>query len=139
MRHIEKKKKYHSRTQIEVPCPMWLQKSMLKNLKKASTNKLWPERVKKASGILNSLNVKQHAPKAPMNVTPSKDAPATQTGSSSGRILTFGSRARNLIQHTLRGISGRLKTFVKKLVSRRIGVGGAFSGLRDEKYRIDAS
>ena len=37
-----------------VKCPKWLQKTMLKNLKKSSTNRLWPDRAQKAIEILKT-------------------------------------------------------------------------------------
>ena len=139
MMETKKKKTRPVTTQIEVPCPKWLQKAILKNLKKASTNKLWPDRAKKAIEILKTISAQHNAPEAAVNIKPSTAAPLTQTDSSSGRILTSDLCARNPIQHTLCGISSCLKTFVKKLAGLRIGAGGVFSDIRDEKYRIDAS
>ena len=122
-----------------VACPTWLQKTILENLKKASKNRLWPKHAQKAIEILKTISAQDNALQAAVKIQPSKAAPSTQTNSSPGHVLTSGSHAKNLMQRTIHCIFSCLKNFVRKLGSLRIGAGGAFPGLRDEKYRIDAS
>lgn len=40
---------------LALPCPMWLQKHMLRNLSTATRNKVDPKKAKKAMKILKNL------------------------------------------------------------------------------------
>ena len=122
-----------------VTCPTWLQKTMLKNLKKSSNNRLWPDRAQKAIEILKAISKKHDAPEAAVNIQPSTAAPSTQNKCSLEHVSTSGSRVKTLIQRIVYSISSCLKNFVGKLVSRRMVDGGALSGAGDGEYRIDTT
>ena len=114
-----------------VHCPNWLQKKILKNLKKASNNKLWPECAKKANEILDSLKAKQHAPETPINTTPSTVESSIPTDSSVEHVSVSGSLEKSFVHRLVYGVFSWLKNILKKLTGSRINAVGTFSGLKD--------
>ena len=124
-------------TQIDVPCPKWLQKTILKNLKKASTNRLWPDRAKKAIEILKTISAQDNTLQAAVDIQPSTAASLIQNKCSPEHVSTYSSRVKTLIQRIAYKISNYLENVVRKLVGLRIVDEDASSGAGDR--RIDAT
>ena len=78
MKHNEKTEK--KTPQRVVPCPVWLKKRILANLKKTSVDRLYPERAKEARKILAELNDRHHRTDSRNTIEDRKaDVGATET------------------------------------------------------------
>jgi hypothetical protein len=128
MRQIEKKKTRPVTTQIEVPCPAWLQKNILKNLDKASKNRFWPDRAKKATEILRAISTENDTSKATMHSKPLATTVSTESEYLPKRVHTFASRTRNLVNNIVDKSINHLKSFTTKLFNRRKVGNTALSG-----------
>jgi len=129
MRQIEKKKTRPVKTQIEVPCPKWLQKTILKNLEKSSTSRFWPDRAKKATEILNALSVKGEASKAAVNIKPSISVPSTQNKCLPEYVPTLGSWIPNFVTSFVFKPLSHFKDFITTLFNRRKFGSAGLSGV----------
>jgi len=128
MRQIEKKKTSPVTTQIEVPCPVWLKKTILKNLDKASKNRFWPDRAKKATEILRTISTEPDTPKATMQSKPLATTLSTESKYSPKRVHTFAARTRNLVSKIVDNTINYLKGFTIKIFKNRKVGSAALSG-----------
>jgi len=128
MKQIEKKKTRPITTQIEVPCPKWLQKAILKNLKKTSKNRFWPVRAKKATEILQAISTEYGTPKATMHSKPLATTFSTESEYLLKHVHTFALRTRDLVNNIVYKSINHLKSFTKKIFNRRKVGSAALSG-----------
>lgn len=112
-----------------VACPAWLQKTILKNLEKSSTNRFWSNRAKKATEILRTISAVHDASKTVMYIKPPATVFSTVSNYSPKRVHTFASRIRNLVNNVTRKSASYLKNFTTKLFKRRKVGSAALSGV----------
>jgi hypothetical protein len=114
MKQIKKKKTLPVTTQIEVPCPKWLQKAILKNLKKTSKNRFCIVRAKRSLEILRVLGTKHDTHKATTHSEPSATTISIESEYLPKCVHTFASQLVNRIVYKsinhLRGFTAKFST-----------------------------